>query len=90
MKQTTSAGIGPATLTMPSGSAKVLGTIRRETVTDPGFYNSFFVLVEKFVAQEPRSRGADDPRARGTDDPGARRADAARAEARGADPDRNQ
>lgn len=82
MKQTTSAGIGPATLTMPSGSAKVMGTVRRETVTDPAFYNSFFALVEKFVAQEPRSRGVDDLRAR--------RADAPRAEARDADPDRNQ
>lgn len=56
MKQTTSAGIGPATITMPSGSAKVLGTISRETVTDPHFYDSFFALVEKFVAQEPRTR----------------------------------
>jgi hypothetical protein len=56
MKQTTSAGIGPATLTMPSGSAKVLGLVRRETITDRQFYDSFFALVEKFVAQEPRTR----------------------------------
>ena len=69
MKQTTSAGIGPATLTMPSGSAKVLGTVRRETISDPEFYNSFFALVEKFIAQEPRSRGADNPRARSDDEP---------------------
>lgn len=55
MKQTTSAGIGPATLTMPAGSAKVLGIVRRETVEDPNFYNSFFTLVEGFVAQESRS-----------------------------------
>ena len=55
MKQTTSAGIGPATLTMPAGSAKVLGIVRRETVEDPNFYNSFFTLVEGFVAQEGRS-----------------------------------
>ncbi len=57
MKQTTSAGIGPATITMPSGSAKVLGVVRRETITDPHFYDSFFALVEKFVAQEPPTRG---------------------------------
>jgi Uncharacterized protein conserved in bacteria (DUF2242) len=56
MKQTTSAGIGPATITMPSGSAKVLGTIRRETIQDPNFYNSFFSLVQGFVAQEGQSR----------------------------------
>jgi hypothetical protein len=35
MKQTTSVGVGPATLTMPSGSARVLGTVRRETIKDP-------------------------------------------------------
>src|SRR6267154_5995107 len=35
MRQTTSAGIGPATLTMPAGSAKVLGVVRRETIADP-------------------------------------------------------
>ena len=55
MKQSTSAGIGPATITMPAGSAKVLGVVRRETIVDPNFYNSFFVLVEGYVAQEGRS-----------------------------------
>lgn len=57
MKQSTSAGIGPATVTMPAGSAKVLGVVRRETIQDPAFYNGFFALVERFVAQEPRSYG---------------------------------
>lgn len=52
MKQSTSAGIGPATITMPAGSAKVLGVVRRETIVDPNFYNSFFSLVQGFVAQE--------------------------------------
>jgi len=55
MRQSTSAGIGPATVTMPSGSAKVLGVVRRETLQDPNFYNSFFALVQGFVAQEGRS-----------------------------------
>jgi hypothetical protein len=55
MKQSTSAGIGPATITVPAGSAKVLGIVRRETIEDPNFYNSFFALVEGFVAQEGRS-----------------------------------
>jgi hypothetical protein len=55
MKQSTSAGIGPATITMPAGSAKVLGVVRRETIEDPNFYNSFFALVEGFVAQESPS-----------------------------------
>jgi hypothetical protein len=55
MKQTSSAGIGPATITMPSGSAKVLGVVRRETIQDPNFYNHFFALVEQYVAQDQRS-----------------------------------
>jgi hypothetical protein len=55
MKQSTSAGIGPATITLPAGSAKVLGIVRRETIEDPNFYHSFFALVEGFVAQEGRS-----------------------------------
>jgi hypothetical protein len=52
MKQTTSLGVGPATLTMPSGSARVLGVIRRETIQDPNFYHTFFALVDRYVQQE--------------------------------------
>jgi hypothetical protein len=58
MKQTTSLGVGPATLTMPSGSARVLGTVRRETVRDPVFYNQFFSLVQNYVDQERVSQAA--------------------------------
>jgi hypothetical protein len=63
MKQSTSMGVGPATLTMPSGSAEVLGTVRRVTITDPNFYNQFFALVKDFAEQErvaQRSRPATD------------------------------
>jgi hypothetical protein len=63
MKQSTSMGVGPATLTMPSGSAEVLGTVRRVTITDPIFYNQFFSLVKEFAEQEriaQRSRPATD------------------------------
>jgi hypothetical protein len=52
MKQSTSLGVGPATLTMPSGSAEVLGTVRRETIKDPDYYNQFFGLVQQYVDQE--------------------------------------
>jgi hypothetical protein len=52
MKQTTSVGIGPATLTTPSGSARVLGTVRRETIKDPTFYQKFFDLVQGYIGQE--------------------------------------
>ena len=59
MKQTTSAGIGPATLTYPSGSAKVLGLISRETIQDPQFYDQFFSLVQRYSAQEPSAAPKD-------------------------------
>jgi hypothetical protein len=52
MKQSTTAGIGPAMITVPSGSAKVLGVVRRETISDPTFYNRFFQLVQDFIAQD--------------------------------------
>jgi hypothetical protein len=52
MKQSTSVGVGPATLTMPSGSAEVLGVVRRETIKDPAFYNEFFSLVQGYADQE--------------------------------------
>ena len=58
MKQSTSVGVGPATLTMPSGSAKVLGTVRRETIKDPDFYNQFFTLVQGYANQEQVSQSA--------------------------------
>ena len=56
MKQTTSMGVGPATLTMPSGSAEVLGTVRRETIKDPNYYNQFFTLVQQYADQERYSQ----------------------------------
>jgi hypothetical protein len=52
MKQSTSMGVGPATLTMPSGSAEVLGTVSRQTIKDPGYYQQFFALVQSFANQE--------------------------------------
>jgi hypothetical protein len=58
MKQSTSVGVGPATLTMPSGSAKVLGTVRRETIKDPNFYGQFFTLVQGYVSQEKLSQAS--------------------------------
>jgi hypothetical protein len=56
MKQSTSVGVGPATLTMPAGSAQVLGTVRRETIKDPEFYNQFFALVGRYADQERLSQ----------------------------------
>jgi Uncharacterized protein conserved in bacteria (DUF2242) len=64
MKQSTSMGVGPATLTMPSGSAEVLGTVSRQTIKDPAYYEQFFTLVQNFVGQERLSQTqatADDP-----------------------------
>ena len=59
MKQSTSMGVGPATLTMPAGSARVLGTVRRETVKDPNFYSQFFALVQGYVSQERVAQSAE-------------------------------
>jgi hypothetical protein len=61
MKQTTSMGVGPATLTMPSGSAQVLGTVSRETIKDPAYYDQFFNLVQGYIGQErvSQSQGTD-------------------------------
>ncbi len=67
MKQTTSLGVGPATLTMPSGSARVLGTVRRETITDAGFYSTFFTLVQGYVDQERLAKARDEERSRTSD-----------------------
>jgi hypothetical protein len=58
MSQSTSMGVGPATLTLPSGSAKVLGTVRRETISDPNFYGQFFALVQNYVDQERVSQAS--------------------------------
>jgi len=67
MKQTTSVGVGPATLTMPSGSARVLGTVRRETIQDASFYNTFFTLVQGYVDQERLTKARDEERPRSSD-----------------------
>lgn len=77
MKQSTSVGVGPATLTMPSGSAQVLGVVRRETVKDPAFYDRFFSLVQSYVDQERRRaaqerRSHDESHAEVRNDAGAR------------------
>jgi Uncharacterized protein conserved in bacteria (DUF2242) len=56
MKQTTSLGVGPATLTMPSGSAQVLGVVGRQTIQDQGFYDDFFKLVQSYANQEQLSQ----------------------------------
>jgi len=61
MKQSTSIGVGPATLTMPSGSAEVLGTVRRYTIKDPTFYDEFFGLVQTYIRQERVSQANSRP-----------------------------
>jgi hypothetical protein len=73
MKQTTSVGVGPATLTMPSGSAQVLGTVRRYTIKDANFYDQFFGLIQTYINQERLSQASSRP----ADDVPAAHADAA-------------
>lgn len=66
MKQTTSMGVGPATLTMPSGSAEVLGTVARRTITEPDFYNQFFSLVQHYAEQERLAQASQPAAAKAT------------------------
>ncbi len=50
--QSLMAGVGPATLSWPSGSTKSLGMVKRETIQDPKFYARFFTLVQQFAEAE--------------------------------------
>lgn len=77
MKQTTSLGVGPATLTMPSGSAQVMGVVGRETIVDNGFYEDFFSLVQSYSNQERLSQNRSQDQNRAHDQP-ADHAEAAR------------
>lgn len=54
-KQHRSAGIGWATLTIPSGSASSLRLIKRETVQDSAFYQRFYDLVKTLAEEEART-----------------------------------
>jgi hypothetical protein len=53
-----SASIGAsfATLSVPSGMDRALRVQKRETIQDPKFYESFYVLVQRFANEErPRN-----------------------------------
>lgn len=54
-KQHRSAGIGWATVTVPSGSAESLRLIKRETVQDPKFYQRFYQLVKTFSEEDEKT-----------------------------------
>lgn len=43
-----------ATLSLPSGTEKMLRVQKRETIEDPGFYQSFYSLVREFAKEEKR------------------------------------
>jgi hypothetical protein len=49
-----SAGVAWATITVPSGSAKVLRPLRRETVSEPEFYRRFYALVSQLAEEDAR------------------------------------
>ena len=60
-----SAGISMATITLPAGTESSLRLQRRETITDPNFYERFYSLVQQFAVEEGRaasSRNARDSR----------------------------
>jgi hypothetical protein len=49
-----SVGIGWATITVPAGSAKIMRPLSRETVSDPAFYQRFYVLVSRLAEEDAR------------------------------------
>jgi hypothetical protein len=54
-KQHRSAGIGWATVTVPSGSAESLRLIKRETVQDKDFYQRFYKLVRTYADEDAKT-----------------------------------
>ncbi|HET7198817.1 MAG TPA: DUF2242 domain-containing protein, partial [Burkholderiales bacterium] len=52
--QSVSAGVSIATITVPTGSETAMRLQRRETITDPKFYDRFYALVQEFTAEERR------------------------------------
>lgn len=52
VKQSISAGVSIATITVPTSSEDALRVVRRETIKDPTFYDGFYSLVAQFSAQE--------------------------------------
>jgi len=54
-RQSMSAGVSVATITIPTGTEKSLRLLRRETIKDKAFYERFYTLVQQFVAEEDRA-----------------------------------
>jgi hypothetical protein len=50
------AGVWVATVSVPSGTERVMRVQKRETIQDPKFYQGFYALVQKFAAEEGRSK----------------------------------
>lgn len=48
-------GVSIATVSVPSGSTKVLRVVKRESIDDPAFYDSFYRLVQHFADEEHRA-----------------------------------
>jgi len=51
VKQSVTAGISIATVTLPAGSERVMQVINRETVQDTKFYRRFYRLVRAYVVR---------------------------------------
>jgi len=52
VKQSVSAGVSIATVTVPSGSEHVMRVVRRETIHDADFYQRFYALVRSYAQEE--------------------------------------
>jgi hypothetical protein len=55
VKQSVTAGVSIATVTVPAGSERVMRVINRQTIQDPAFYQSFYSLVQTLAAEEQRN-----------------------------------
>ena len=58
VKQSVTAGVSIATVTVPWGSERVLQLVSRETVTWGGFYDNFYDLVARYAQDEVESARA--------------------------------
>jgi len=50
------AGVSVATISVPSGTDRVMRVQKRETIQDPKFYQSFYNLVQNFSNEEKRQK----------------------------------
>jgi uncharacterized protein DUF2242 len=64
VRQSVTAGVSIATVTVPAGSEKVFQVVKRETIQDPTFYRRFYALVANFAREDQGARSRTEAQAR--------------------------